>query len=65
LSGRDTGPESGAPGEKFIVAHVVRPVAGKGQADNFVENIYGCCAQLNGRIDQAQRLHRINGVRHD
>jgi len=38
-SGRHTGPEGGSLGEKFVVAHVVRAVAGKGQANHSVENI--------------------------
>ena len=35
------GPEGGALGEEFVVAHVVRSVTGKSQANHAVENIEG------------------------
>ena len=49
----DTGPERNAFGEEFIVAHVMRPVAGKGQAYHAVENINGGHAQVDVRINHA------------
>jgi hypothetical protein len=58
-SGCDTGPESGAPGEKFVAVHVVRPVTGKGQAYHTVENINGgrasgCASLLSSQASAGQ-----------
>ncbi len=59
-SGRHTGPERGALGEKFVVAHVVRSVTGKGQANRAVENINGCGPQIFMQHSGLGRIHNVS-----
>ena len=58
-SSRNTGPENGALLEELVVAHVMRSVTGKGQANHAVEDINGGHTQIDIRIDHAQCLHPV------
>ena len=53
------GPEGGTLVEEFVVVHVVRSVAGKGQAHHAVDNIDGGRAYIDGHIHFAQSLQGV------